>query len=65
MRNAIFSIQTRMTKNQKERLMFLANAAGFKTLSGYIRHMIFNQNLDLKLNKILDSLKDLKKLVQE
>ena len=44
MKQAIFSIQIRLTKNQKERLKILADSAGFKTLSGYIQYIIFNQN---------------------
>lgn len=69
MRKGIEQMHIRMTPNQKERLAFLANAEGFKTFSGYIRHRIFNQNFDLKLNQIVKDIEeiknDLKKLVQE
>ena len=54
---AIFTIQVRLTKNQKERLKVLADGAGFKTLSGYVRFMLFNPTFDIKLNRILEELK--------
>jgi predicted DNA-binding protein len=69
MRKGKEQMHIRMTPNQKERLVFLANAEGFKTFLEYIRHRIFNQNFDLKLNKLIEDVEeiknDIKKLVQE
>lgn len=58
---AIFTVQVRLTKNQKERLKIFADGVGFKTISGYVRFMLFNPTFDLKLNKILEIVEDLQK----
>jgi len=47
-------LQVRLTKNQKIRLIAMANAAGFNTVSSYIRFMLFNPMIDMKLNRILE-----------
>jgi len=54
-------LQVRLTKNQRERLEILADGAGFNTVSSYVRFMLFNPSLDMKLDKILEILKKLKK----
>ena len=54
-------IHIRLTKNQKERLIALANGAGFNSFSNYVRFILFNPTFDLKLNKILEVLEELKK----
>jgi predicted DNA-binding protein len=59
---AIFTIQIRLTKNQKERLKILTDGAGFKTISSYVRFMLFNPTFDMKLNKILEILEELKQI---
>jgi len=58
---AIFTLQVRLTKNQKERLNVLADGAGFKTLSSYVRFMLFNPTFDIKLNRILEIVQELRK----
>ena len=52
-------IQIRLTKDQKERLRALAKGVGFSTISGYVRFMLFNPSFDMKLNRILEIIKDL------
>lgn len=58
---ATHTIQVRLAKNQKDRLKILAEGAGFKTLSNYIRFMLLNPSIDMKLNRILEIVKDLQK----
>ena len=65
MRTARVQLHMRLTPNQKERLEFLANAEGFKTFSGYIRHRIFNQNFDLKLNQIVKDIEEIKEILKK
>jgi len=50
----------RLTKNQKIRLIAMADAAGFKTISNYVRFILFNPTFDLKLNRILEIVKELR-----
>jgi len=38
---ANYNFHLRLTKQQKERLIALAEAAGFATMSGYLRFMLF------------------------
>ena len=38
---------------------------GFKTFSGYIRHRIFNQNFDLKLNQIVKDIEEIKEILKK
>jgi len=49
----------RLTKQQKLRLIALADSSGFNTMSEYLRFMLFNPSIDEKLNRILEILKDL------
>lgn len=49
----------KLTKQQKERLIALTEAAGFATMSEYLRFMLFNPSIDMKLNRILEIVKDL------
>ena len=45
----------RLTKTQRQRLDFLAEQAGFTTVSAYIRSKIFEApTVEIKLNKILE-----------
>ncbi len=52
-------LQVRLTKNQKIRLIAMADAAGFKTIASYVRFMLFNPMIDMKLNQILEIVKEL------
>ena len=52
-------INIKMTGEQKERLVALAKGSGFNTISSYVRFMIFNPSFDMKLNRILEIVKDL------
>jgi hypothetical protein len=54
-------MQVRLTKIQSEKLKILAESAGFNTVSSYVRFMLFNPTFEIKLNRILDILKGLKK----
>jgi len=54
-------MQVRLTKTQGERLKILAEGAGFNTVSSYVRFMLFNPTFEMKLNRILEILKELKK----
>jgi len=54
-------INIKLTGEQKERLVALANGSGFNTISSYVRFMIFNPSFDIKLNRILEILEELKK----
>ncbi len=56
---ANYGFRMRLTKNQKIRLIAMADAAGFKTISGYVRFILFNPTFDMKLNRILEIVKDL------
>jgi hypothetical protein len=48
-------VRCRLTKTQRQRLEFLAEQAGFATLSEYIRSKIFEApTVEIKLNKILE-----------
>jgi hypothetical protein len=49
----------RMTKEQKERIVFLAKSSGFNIISEYVRFVILNPSFDEKLNRILEVVKDL------
>jgi len=53
-------LQVRLTKNQRERLKILADGAGFNTVSSYVRFRFFNPSFDMKLDRILEILKELK-----
>ncbi|MBU0894562.1 MAG: hypothetical protein KKF48_02910 [Nanoarchaeota archaeon] len=55
------TMQVRLTKTQGERLKILAEGAGFNTVSSYVRFMLFNPTFEMKLNRILEILKELKK----
>jgi hypothetical protein len=59
------SMHIKLTEPQRNRLKILAENAGFNTVSSYVRFLAFNPSFEMKLNKILDSLEDLKKIVQE
>ena len=54
-----YPFQMRLTKNQKIRLIAMADASGFKTVTGYVRFIMFNPTFDLKLNRILEIVKDI------
>ena len=49
----------RLTKTQKQRIKFLAEAEGYKTMSNFVRIHLLNPSFDEKLNLILQSLKKL------
>jgi len=53
----------RLTKEQKERLVAIAKSSGFNTISSYVRFMILNPSLDMKLNRILEIVKELQEKV--
>ena len=52
-------VQIKLTKEQKERLIALTRGSGFNTVSSYVRFVIFNPSFDMKLNRILEIVKDL------
>jgi len=52
-------INIKLTKEQKQRLVAQAKGSGFNTISSYVRFMIFNPSFDMKLNRILEIVKDL------
>jgi len=52
-------INIKLAKEQKERLVALAKGSGFNTISSYVRFMIFNPSFDMKLNRILEIVKDI------
>ncbi len=54
-----YDFHLRLTKEQKERLVVLSEAAGFATMSEYLRFMLFNPSIDMKLNRILEIVKEL------
>ncbi len=56
---ANYPFQMRLTKNQKIRLIAMADTSGFKTVTGYVRFILFNPTFDLKLNRILEIVKEL------
>jgi predicted DNA-binding protein len=56
-------IMFRLSREQKEKLLELADNGGYNTLSSYIRDRILNTpDLELhhKLNRILEEVRDLK-----
>jgi len=53
----------RLTQDQKQRLIALAKGTGFGTIAEYIRFTIFNPTFDLKLNRILEIVKELQEKV--
>ena len=56
---ANYNLMVRLTKNQKIRIRAMADASGFKTVSGYIRFTLFNPTFEMKLNRIIEILKEL------
>jgi len=58
-------LHIRLTKDQKERLVALARGAGFNSYSDYVRFILFNPTFDLKLNRILEIVKEVKEKVNE
>ena len=56
---ANYDFHLRLTKEQKQRLIALSEAAGFATMSEYFRFMLFNPSIDMKLNRILEIVKEL------
>ena len=52
-------IRIKLTQEQKERLIALAKGSGFNTISSYVRFVMFNPTFDLKLNRILEIVKDI------
>ena len=53
----------RLTKTQKQRIKFLAEAEGYKTMSNFVRIHLLNPSFDEKLNLILQSLKKLEEII--
>jgi len=53
-----YPIQIRLSKTQKERLEFLAEQHGYKTISQYIRAQCLTPSIEGKLNQILTLLKN-------
>ena len=58
-KRANYDFHLRLTKEQKQRLIALSEAAGFATMSEYLRFMLFNPSIDEKLNRILEIVKEL------
>jgi len=56
-------LHIRLTKDQKERLVALARGAGFNSYSDYIRFILFNPTFDMKLNRILEIVKDIQEKI--
>jgi hypothetical protein len=55
------SIHIKLTESQRNRLKILAENAGFNTVSGYVRFLAFNPSFEMKLNRIIELLEELKK----
>jgi len=51
-------LEIRLSKSQKQRLQMLAEASGFKTVSGWVRYQCLNPSIELKINQILSILKN-------
>ena len=62
-RKMTWDFHLRLTKEQKERLVALSRAAGFNQLSSYLRFMLLNPTFDMKLNRILEIVKDLQEKI--
>jgi len=56
-------INIKLAREQKERLIALAKGSGFNTISSYVRFMIFNPSFDMKLNRILEIVKELQEKI--
>jgi len=56
-------LHIRLKKDQKERLVALARGAGFNSYSEYVRFMLLNPTFDLKLNRILEIVKEVQEKV--
>jgi len=54
---ATINFHCRFSKTQYERLQFLAEQNGHKTISNYIRTQCLSPNTEHKINEILDLLK--------
>jgi len=52
-------LNVRITKNQKIRLIAMAEASGFRTIASYVRFTLFNPTFEMKLNKIIELVKEL------
>ncbi len=61
--HANYHLNVRLTKNQIERLRILADGAGFKTVCSYVRFTLFNPTFDMKLNRILEIVKELQEKI--
>ena len=55
----------RLTKQQKQRLVALTKASGFNTMAEYLRFMVFQPSLDMKFNRILEVVKEIKEKVED
>jgi hypothetical protein len=49
-------LQIRLDVEQKKRLEALAIASGFKSVSDYVRVNLLNPSIEMKLNRIMDTL---------
>lgn len=58
-KRANYDFHLRLTREQKERLIALTKGSGFNTMAEYLRFMIFNPSFDMKLNRILEIVKEL------
>ena len=58
-----YPFHLKLTKEQKERLVTLSRAAGFNQLSSYMRFMLLNPSIDMKLNRILEIVKELQEKI--
>ena len=54
-----YTLNVKLTKTQKARLRSLAESSGFNTVSSYVRFMLFNPTFEMKLNRIIEIVKDL------
>ena len=62
---ANYDFHLRLTKEQKQRLIALAEGSGFATMSEYLRFMLFNPSIDMKLNRILEIVKELQEKLEQ
>ena len=58
---ANYDFHLRLTKEQKQRLIALTKGSGFNHMSEYLRFMLFNPSIDMKLNRIIEILKNMEK----
>jgi Arc/MetJ-type ribon-helix-helix transcriptional regulator len=52
------NLLVRLSKTQKQRIVALAEASGYKSVSDYVRMTLLNPSIEQKLNNILSLLQE-------